>query len=388
MPSNLLTPFLELDDEFCRNFRSLDVADGAVAAAQTQRAVGFQRRHSLCPVTLPNSKFNSGTAEPGDEFTCCPLLQHTQHTWSREQQQQLPRSSLSQIPFRVDRSVSMIESSYARSSPTCEQVQPMCSSLPPPGVSVSASSLSSSKSPLSTSPVSTRYKTELCRTYEESGTCKYGGKCQFAHGTEELRGLSRHPKYKTEPCRTFHTIGFCPYGARCHFIHNADEQRVGAGSTPPPRERPRLLRQSISFAGFSSQPPSGLHTLQEPLALSRASSGSPAFSGGSPGLLSPALSDLGTLFPSDLGSEQLSARFHPMTDSNGYRSCALRHTERSGGRGTSTSLSVSVLRRSESAESLSDQDGYTSSSSLSSCESPSFEGRRLPIFSRLSVSDC
>ncbi|XP_032227228.2 mRNA decay activator protein ZFP36L2 isoform X3 [Nematostella vectensis] len=76
---------------------------------------------------------------------------------------------------------------------------------------------------------SSRYKTELCRPFEESGTCKYGDKCQFAHGYHELRQLARHPKYKTELCRTFHTIGFCPYGPRCHFIHNADEKRA-----PPP----------------------------------------------------------------------------------------------------------------------------------------------------------
>ncbi|RDD37654.1 Zinc finger protein 36, C3H1 type-like 1, partial [Trichoplax sp. H2] len=72
---------------------------------------------------------------------------------------------------------------------------------------------------------SSRYKTELCRPFEESGTCKYGDKCQFAHGIHELRALARHPKYKTELCRTYHTIGFCPYGPRCHFIHNEDEKR-------------------------------------------------------------------------------------------------------------------------------------------------------------------
>ncbi len=27
-----------------------------------------------------------------------------------------------------------------------------------------------------------RYKTELCRPYQENGSCKYGEKCQFAHG--------------------------------------------------------------------------------------------------------------------------------------------------------------------------------------------------------------
>ena len=72
----------------------------------------------------------------------------------------------------------------------------------------------------------TRYKTELCRPFEESGYCKYGEKCQFAHGHDELRSLSRHPKYKTELCRTYHTTGFCPYGPRCHFIHNEDELKL------------------------------------------------------------------------------------------------------------------------------------------------------------------
>lgn len=51
-----------------------------------------------------------------------------------------------------------------------------------------------------------RYKTELCRPFEEFGVCKYGDKCQFAHGINELRSLARHPKYKTELCRTYHTV--------------------------------------------------------------------------------------------------------------------------------------------------------------------------------------
>lgn len=45
------------------------------------------------------------------------------------------------------------------------------------------------------------YKTELCRSWEEKGSCRYGNKCQFAHGEEELRKVPRHPKYKTEICR-------------------------------------------------------------------------------------------------------------------------------------------------------------------------------------------
>ena len=63
------------------------------------------------------------------------------------------------------------------------------------------------------------YKTELCRSWEESGSCRYGAKCQFAHGRDELRPVLRHPKYKTEVCRTFAAQGNCPYGSRCRFIH-------------------------------------------------------------------------------------------------------------------------------------------------------------------------
>nr|ALS92618.1 ZFP36L3 [Cricetomys gambianus] len=111
---------------------------------------------------------------------------------------------------------------------------------------------------------SVRYKTELCRPFEESGVCRYGNKCQFAHGYRELRTLSRHPKYKTEPCRTFHSVGYCPYGSRCHFIHNQNAPLLvpsesasgeqgsfngsdapGLGSNGDPR--PRL--QSASFSG-------------------------------------------------------------------------------------------------------------------------------------------
>jgi len=71
-----------------------------------------------------------------------------------------------------------------------------------------------------------RYKTELCRPFEENGSCKYADKCQFAHGRAELRPIVRHPKYKTDLCRTYHTTGLCPYGPRCHFIHNDEERQL------------------------------------------------------------------------------------------------------------------------------------------------------------------
>ncbi|KAE9388918.1 hypothetical protein BT96DRAFT_835610, partial [Gymnopus androsaceus JB14] len=63
------------------------------------------------------------------------------------------------------------------------------------------------------------HKTKLCRSWEEKGSCRYGVKCQFAHGEDELREVSRQPKYKTEICRTFWVTASCPYGKRCCFIH-------------------------------------------------------------------------------------------------------------------------------------------------------------------------
>ncbi|XP_041353759.1 mRNA decay activator protein ZFP36L2-like [Gigantopelta aegis] len=112
-----------------------------------------------------------------------------------------------------------------------------------------------------------RYKTELCRPFEESGQCKYGDKCQFAHGAKELRSLPRHPKYKTDLCRTYHTIGFCPYGPRCHFIHNEDERRLGSiinnknqqnnkPHHPTPIHRPKWSNlQRLSSMGSSLDSP-------------------------------------------------------------------------------------------------------------------------------------
>ncbi|KAM6220547.1 mRNA decay activator protein ZFP36L2 [Rhynchocyon petersi] len=332
---------------------------------------------------------------------------------------------------------------------------------------------------------STRYKTELCRPFEESGTCKYGEKCQFAHGFHELRSLTRHPKYKTELCRTFHTIGFCPYGPRCHFIHNADERRpapsVGASGDLrafSPRDalhlgfarepRPKL-HHSLSFSGFPSghhQPPG----LESPLLLdsptsrtpppppscssasscsSSASSGSSASTpssgpaccasaaataallygaGGAEDLLAPGsqctscsaasrannaftfgpeLSNL--LTPLAIQTHNFAAvaaayyrSQQPPQGLTGPAQPAAPPGAPLPAAAASPPFSFQLPRRlSESPvfdappsppDSLSDRDSYLSGSlssgSLSGSESPSLDpGRRLPIFSRLSISD-
>ncbi|KAF8446199.1 hypothetical protein L210DRAFT_3642460 [Boletus edulis BED1] len=99
------------------------------------------------------------------------------------------------------------------------------------------------------------YKTELCRSWEEKGTCRYGAKCQFAHGEEELRSVARHPKYKTEICRTFWVSGACPYGKRCCFIHTelpASGVAPGADGAPPPSANTPNRERSNSDPNESS----------------------------------------------------------------------------------------------------------------------------------------
>ncbi|CAI5977210.1 unnamed protein product [Closterium sp. NIES-64] len=71
-------------------------------------------------------------------------------------------------------------------------------SVASPSVTAIAAAEAAAAAASAASPTNPLYKTELCRSWEETGACRYGGKCQFAHGRDELRAVARHPKYKTE----------------------------------------------------------------------------------------------------------------------------------------------------------------------------------------------
>ena len=46
-----------------------------------------------------------------------------------------------------------------------------------------------------------KYKTELCKYYEINGFCKYGDKCAYAHGKENLRSkITNSSAYRTRKC--------------------------------------------------------------------------------------------------------------------------------------------------------------------------------------------
>jgi len=65
-----------------------------------------------------------------------------------------------------------------------------------------------------------KYKTEMCKNWELRGRCKFGDKCCFAHGRDELKAkVLTHVKYKTKPCKQYHQTGYCPYGQRCQYLH-------------------------------------------------------------------------------------------------------------------------------------------------------------------------
>lgn len=70
-----------------------------------------------------------------------------------------------------------------------------------------------------------KFKTELCKNWQ-AGDCKFGPKCAFAHGFEEISEKRNLPNnYKTKICKQFHEEMYCSYGARCQFVHleNAEE---------------------------------------------------------------------------------------------------------------------------------------------------------------------
>ena len=65
-----------------------------------------------------------------------------------------------------------------------------------------------------------KYKTELCKYYEINGYCKYGDRCAYAHGKENLRSkVTNSTSYRTRKCSQFFENGYCPYGNRCQFAH-------------------------------------------------------------------------------------------------------------------------------------------------------------------------
>ncbi|XP_061638405.1 mRNA decay activator protein ZFP36 [Phyllopteryx taeniolatus] len=424
------------DNIFTKNLLNLSL-DDAFLPRPSQLKVPRQGRQNrstsfFSPSSPPgSSNLSFSTEHINDDDSGSSLW--SSNIWSQPPGLQTKASAL-QV-----RSMSLSESSISLLSPFGQRKNleafpsgPVTTVAPPPGFPPAAN-LPAQVPPMLSS---NRYKTELCRGFQETGSCKYGSKCQFAHGEAELRGMYRHPKYKTEPCRTFYNFGYCPYGSRCHFIH---EEKISEGQLtsgkfqtqrqPTPnatngQNSRHQLRQSVSFAGFlgssrTSPPPAFPTSFTDPnLGFSRAASVSPPPAD----LMSPVFGDSLTreVAAFQFGTHQTRASsgdihniplivepkasrcmcghgndfsalhgnngrgFAKMVDGNQDDSSALFAGSSHGG-----SMKHASLQRFSSEDSL--EDSYSSSSGGSSgSESPTFDGsatKRLTVFERLSLSD-
>ncbi|SMN21083.1 similar to Saccharomyces cerevisiae YDR151C CTH1 Member of the CCCH zinc finger family [Maudiozyma saulgeensis] len=106
------------------------------------------------------------------------------------------------------------------------------------------------------------YKTELCESFTTKGHCKYGGKCQFAHGLEELKLKERRSNFRTKPCVNWAKLGYCPYGKRCCFKHGSDRDiqiYVNAGAIKVHTQSNETVTESENATKLSTQRPKHLH---------------------------------------------------------------------------------------------------------------------------------
>jgi hypothetical protein len=126
--------------------------------------------------------------------------------------------------------------------------------------------------------VNTKYKTMMCRHFEQTGNCQLGPKCHFAHGKEELRKITdplpptvalepqKTPSmpqaqsfnasnnavpsnYKTVKCKYFEQ-GYCKFNQSCSFAHGDQDIRTPQENatmpTTMPYQMPSIPQQTAS----------------------------------------------------------------------------------------------------------------------------------------------
>jgi hypothetical protein len=94
-------------------------------------------------------------------------------------------------------------------------------------------------------PSNPKYKTSLCKKFETGKGCPYGDRCQFAHGSQELRLIPGQElgqngiiinnqnnkvqnsilNFKIVKCKNWEKDRTCKYGAHCTFAHGDSELR-------------------------------------------------------------------------------------------------------------------------------------------------------------------
>ena len=99
-----------------------------------------------------------------------------------------------------------------------------------------------------------RYKTVLCDNWKNNGTCRYGHRCQFAHGADEVR--SKVPA----PNKLASSADSCPHSTPLIIPQQQPQQHIPLQPTTPLVSPKRGLQ-----AGQLLQTPSRQYTFCHPL---------------------------------------------------------------------------------------------------------------------------
>ena len=101
-----------------------------------------------------------------------------------------------------------------------------------------------------------KYKQELCNNHRETGWCRYGLNCNFAHGEEELRVNTDAGSRKiNKKCMHYHGIGICMWGTRCRYIHDETEEEISQMSDPKKRGGAHTVEFPIPEITLPSETP-------------------------------------------------------------------------------------------------------------------------------------
>lgn len=105
-------------------------------------------------------------------------------------------------------------------SPVMQRASEPCAQFVAPRFEKDHSRRSSLWEKKSSSVNTNLYKTEMCASYSNTGSCPYDSKCQFAHGQHELKPVERPPNWRSKPCINWIKNRSCRYGQRCCFRHD------------------------------------------------------------------------------------------------------------------------------------------------------------------------
>jgi hypothetical protein len=87
------------------------------------------------------------------------------------------------------------------------------------------------------------YKTIMCKTFAEKGKCRYGKRCTFAHGSEDLRVRKRKPT--PEPVEQSESKP---------AFELSDFPILGGTATPPEPVEPVVEEEEISVPRMRLNP--------------------------------------------------------------------------------------------------------------------------------------